>query len=71
MIKRFGFTVLAVLALSIAAQAADMESGTWVMNVAKSTSSNGNLPRSDRQVISMDGGWMILKSNGVNPKFGG
>ena len=66
MIKRFGFTVLAVLALSIAAQAADMESGTWVMNVAKSTSSNGNLPRSDRQVISMDGGWMILKSNGVN-----
>ena len=66
MIKRIGFTVLAVLALSIAAQAADMDSGTWVMNVAKSTASDGNLPRSGRQVISMDGGWMINKSNSVD-----
>ena len=66
MIKRIGFTVLAVLALSIAAQAADMESGTWVLNVAKSTSSDGNLPRSDRQVISMDGGWLIVKNHRVD-----
>ena len=65
MIKRIGFTVVAVLALSLAAQAADMESGTWVLNVAKSTSSNG-LPRSHTQVISMDGGWVILKSTGVD-----
>ena len=65
MIKRIGFTVVAVLALSLAAQAADMESGTWVLNVAKSTSSNG-LPRSNTQVVSMDGGWMIFKYNGVD-----
>ena len=32
MIKRIGFTVVAVLALSMAAQAADMFSGTWVLN---------------------------------------
>ena len=65
MIKRIGFTVVAVLALSMAAQAADMESGTWVLNVAKSTSSTG-LPRSSTQVISMDGGWTIFKGNGVD-----
>jgi hypothetical protein len=65
MIKRIGFTVVAVLALSMAAQAADMESGTWVLNVAKSTSSTG-LPRSGKQVISMDGGWMIAKNTGVD-----
>ena len=66
MIKRIGFTVLAVLALSIAAQAADMDSGTWVMNVAKSTSSNGNLPRSNRYVASMDGGYLIMKRHSVS-----
>ncbi|NDJ11337.1 MAG: hypothetical protein EBY17_09105 [Acidobacteriia bacterium] len=66
MIRRIGFTVLAVLALSLAAQAADMFSGTWVMNVAKSTSSNGNLRRSLTQVISMDGGWQIVKGHGVD-----
>ena len=65
MIKRIGFIVVAALAFSLAAQAADMDSGTWVMNVAKSTSSTG-LPRSSTQVISMDGGWMIFKGNGVD-----
>ena len=65
MIKRIGMTVIAVLAFSLAAQAADMDSGTWVLNVAKSTSSNG-LPRSSTQVISMDGGWMIFKFNDVD-----
>ena len=66
MIKRIGFTVLAVLALSIAAQAADIDSGTWLFNVAKSTSSDGNLRRSGRQVISMDGGWRIAKHDFVD-----
>ena len=68
MIKRIGFTVVAAMALSVAAQAADMHMhiGTWVLNVAKSTSSNGNLRRSMTQVISMDGGWMIFKNNGVD-----
>ena len=65
MIKRIGMTVIAVLAFSLAAQAADMDSGTWVLNVAKSTSSTG-LPRSGKQVISMDGGWMIVKNTGVD-----
>ena len=65
MIKRIGMTVIAVLAFSMAAQAADMDSGTWVLNVAKSTSSTG-LPRSGKQVISMDGGWMIVKNTGVD-----
>ena len=44
MIKRIGFTAIAAFALSVAAQATDMESGTWVMNVAKSTASNRILP---------------------------
>ena len=66
MIKRIGFTVVAVLALSMAAQAADMQSGTWVLNVAKSTSSDGTLPRSQTQVVSMDGGWLIVKNHGVD-----
>ena len=65
MIKRIGMTVIAVLAFSLAAQAADMDSGTWVLNVAKSTSSTG-LPRSGTQVISMDSGWMIFKMNDVD-----
>ena len=65
MIKRIGFTVVAVLALSMAAQAADMESGTWVLNVAKSTSSRG-LPRSSTLVVSMDGGWTITRSTRTN-----
>ena len=68
MIKRIGFTAIAAIALSVAAQAADMHMhiGTWVMNVAKSTFSNGYFPRSMTQVISMDGGWMIFKNNGVD-----
>ena len=65
MINRIGFTVVAVLALSMAAQAADMDSGRWVLNVAKSTSSTG-LPRSGKQVVSMDGGWVIVKNTGVD-----
>jgi len=63
MIKRIGFTGLAVLALSVAAQAADMESGTWVLNVAKSTN---NTARSATHVISRDGGWRIIKRQGVD-----
>ena len=66
MIKRIGMTVIAVLAFSLAAQAADMDSGTWVLNVAKSTSSNGNLPRSMTQVVSSDGGWRIVKNDRVD-----
>ena len=65
MIKRIGFTVVVVLALSMAAQAADMLSGTWVLNVAKSTSSNGGV-LARTQVVSMDGGWMIVKNTGVD-----
>ena len=64
MIKRIGFTVVAVLALALAAQAADMDSGTWVMNVAKST--NNGLDRSQTHVISMEGGWRINRRHGVD-----
>ena len=64
MIKRIGFTVVAVLAFSLAAQAADMESGTWVKNMAKST--NNGLARSQTTVISMEGGWQIYRRHGVD-----
>ena len=64
MIKRIGMTVIAVLAFSLAAQAADMDSGTWVMNVAKST--NNGLARSQTHVISMEGGWRINRRHGVD-----
>ena len=65
MIKRIGITVVAVMALSMAAQAADMDSGTWVLNVAKSSNSGG-LARSGMQVVSYDGGWRIIRSTGID-----
>ena len=64
MIKRIFFTAIAAFALSIAAQAADMDSGTWVLNVAKST--NNGLARSQTHVISMEGGWRINRRHGVD-----
>ena len=68
MIKRISFTLVAVLAFSLAAHAADMHMhiGPWVLNVAKSTSSDGNLRQSGGQVISMDGDWLIVKNHGVD-----
>ena len=56
MIKRISFTVVAVLAFSLAAHAADMHMhiGTWVLNVAKSTSSDGNLRQSGGKSLA----WM-------------
>ena len=60
MIKRIGFTVLAVLALSIAAQAADMDSGTWVMKQDPKGS------RSSTHVVSYDGGWRIFRETRTN-----
>jgi len=65
MIKRIGMTVVAAMALSMTAQAADMDSGTWVLNVSKSTSSNG-VARSGTQVVSYDGGWRIQRSTGTD-----
>ena len=64
MITRIFFTAIAAFALSIAAQAADMDSGTWVLNVAKST--NNRLDRSQTHVISMEGGWRINRRHGVD-----
>jgi len=59
-------TVLAAIALSMTAQAADMESGTWVLNVAKSSDSRGNMVRSRTQVVSYEGGWRINRQGGID-----
>ena len=50
----------------MAAQAADMDSGTWVLNVAKSSNNSGGLARSVTQVVSYDGGWRITRSTGID-----
>ena len=46
-------TVLAVgLPAVVAAQATDGQMGTWVQNVAKSSSSNGKVAKSDTRIVS-------------------
>jgi len=40
-------------------------SGTWKLNTAKSKYSPGPAPKSTTQTYSMDGDWVVLKSEGV------
>ena len=60
MLKRIGFTVVAVLALSMAAQAADSFVGKWELNKAKSKSSELSGPELVAETLVMkarpDGG---------------
>ena len=60
MIKRIGFTVVAVLAFSMAAQAADSFAGKWELNKAKSKLSNPEQVGATAVIDARpDGGWKL------------
>ena len=60
MIKRIGFTVVAVLAFSMAAQAADSFAGKWELNKAKSKLSNPEQVGATGVIDARpDGGWKL------------
>ena len=66
MLKRIGFTVIAFLAFSVVAPAADLFSGTWVLNIAKSSHSQNKLEQSATQTISREGQWWILRAHSLD-----
>lgn len=69
-IKRFApFAItllLAALALSVVAGAADQHSGTWKMNPAKSKYSPGPAPKSNTVKIDSDADNLKLSSDGID-----
>jgi|SRR5882672_8122812 len=69
-VKKIGIFVCAVvcagLALSVAAKAADVHSGTWKMNAAKSTYSPGPAPKSIVLKIETDGKSYKVHSESVD-----
>ena len=58
--------VIAMLATSLALLGADMFSGTWKLNVAKSKYNPGPGPKSTTTVMKMEGDWMTAKGEGVD-----
>src|SRR5262245_15250779 len=66
MIRILRRIVIVVVAATFALTAADMLSGTWKLNVAKSKYNPGPAPKSATITYSMDGDWVILKSQGVD-----
>ena len=56
---------LGVLAASLSLCAADMLSGTWKLNTAKSKYSPGPAPKSTTITYSMDGDWVVMKIDAV------
>jgi hypothetical protein len=58
--------LVGVLAASLTLSAADMLSGTWKLNTAKSKYSPGPAPQSLTVTYSMDGDWVVAKSEGVS-----
>jgi hypothetical protein len=62
----FGTTLLvAALALSVPAQAADQHSGTWKMNPAKSKYSPGPAPKSVTVKVDSDENGIKIDSEGI------
>jgi hypothetical protein len=55
MCKRFAFVALTVLLVSIAGQAADVQTGTWKLNLAKSKFKTSTAPKSQVVTIVPDG----------------
>ena len=58
--------IIGVLAASLTLCAEDMLSGTWKLNTAKSKYSPGPAPKSLTVTYSMDGDWVVSKSEGVS-----
>ncbi len=66
MIKFVRCILIAVVATSMALSAADMVSGTWKLNLAKSKYNPGPAPKSLVVNTSMEGDWIVSKSQGVD-----
>ena len=60
--------LIGVFAASLGLSAADMLSGTWKLNIAKSKYSPGPAPMSNTVTYSMDGDWVVSKSQGTDPQ---
>ena len=62
----FSLVLVAALALSAAAYGADMFSGTWKLNLAKSKFNPGPGPKSNMQKIDPVAGGMKVVTDGMN-----
>ncbi len=60
--------LIGIVAASLPLFAADMLSGTWKINTAKSKFSPGPGPKSATITYSMEGDWVVTKVQGVNPE---
>ena len=66
MVKILQRMMIGFVAATMVLSAADMLSGTWKLNIAKSKYSPGPAPKSGTVTYSMDGDWVVAKSEGVN-----
>ena len=66
MVKIVRCILVGIVAASLTLSAADMVSGTWKLNTAKSKYSPGPGPKSAVVTISMEGDWVISKAQGVD-----
>lgn len=57
---------LALLGLTGSLLAADASLGTWKMNMSKSKFSPGPAPKSVTATYSEDGGWIVVKTEGMD-----
>jgi len=66
MIKILQRLVICIVAATFALSGADMLTGTWKLNVAKSKYSPGPAPKSVTITYTMDGDWVVLKDQTVD-----
>ena len=66
MVKILQRLTIGFVAATLVLSAADMLSGTWKLNTAKSKYSPGPAPKSVTFTYSMDGDWVVAKNEGVN-----
>ena len=57
---------IGLVVVSLALPAADMLSGTWRLNTVKSKFSPGPGPKSNTVTYSMEGDWVVVKSQSVD-----
>ena len=66
MVKIVRCILIGAIAASVTLTAADVISGTWKLNTAKSKYSPGPAPKNTTVTISMDGDWVVSKAQGVD-----
>ena len=66
MVKTVRRILIGIVAASLTLTAADMISGTWKLNTAKSKYSPGPAPKSTTVTYSMDGDWVNTKADVVD-----